>query len=146
MSERTEMLDRIVAQEGEAPPFVGKLGMPWLTGWEPGRAWLEWKVDPELFHLEGALFGGFIAALADHALGFPAMSVLDDGENMTTSDLRVSFFRPVTEGTLHIESRVVHRGRRMIHVEASFTRDDGKLAAVATATQVIVEPTNGRRG
>jgi hypothetical protein len=34
----------------------------------------------------------------------------------------------------------------MIHVEASFTRDDGKLAAVATATQVIVEPTNGHRG
>lgn len=146
MSVHTELLDHIVAQEGEAPPFVYKLDMPWLSGWEPGRAWLEWKVNPELFHLEGALFGGYIAALADHALGFPAMSVLEDGEGMTTSDLRVSFFRPVTQGTLHIEARVVHRGRRMIHVEASFTRDDGKLAAVATATQVIVDQTNGHRG
>jgi uncharacterized protein (TIGR00369 family) len=66
------------------------------------------------------------------------MSLLADDEVLTTSNLQVSFFRPVLGGRLRIESRVVHRGKRMMHVEAMFTRDDGKLAAVATATQVII--------
>jgi len=141
MTRWTELLDEIVARRGgEPPPFVRKLDMPYPSGWEPGRVWCEWEADPELFHERDALFGGFIAALADHVLGFPVMSVLEDGEAFTTSDLRVSFFRPVSRGTLSIEARVVYRGRKMIHVEASFTREDGKLAAMATATQVIIEP------
>lgn len=133
------LLDQIVAGEGEAPPFVERLGLPRPTRWERGRAWLEWETDESMFHERGALFGGFVAALADHALIFPTISVLAEGETFTTSDLRVSYFRPIGPGLLRIESRVVHRGRTMIHVEATFTRQDGKLAAVATATQVVAQ-------
>ena len=83
------------------------------------------------------MFGGYIAALADSLLGLAILSVLEDDEAFTTSDLRISFFRPAVSGTLTIEGRVVHRGRSMAHVEVDFTRDDGKLVAKATATQVI---------
>jgi uncharacterized protein (TIGR00369 family) len=139
MSRWADLLDDIVAGGGESPPpFAETLGMPRPHRWEAGRVWLEWDVDPKLFHGQGALFGGFIGALADAALSFGAMSVLNDDERMTTSNLQVSFYRPVSLGKLQIEARVVYRGRRMIHVEATFTRGDGKLAAVATATQVIV--------
>ena len=31
-------------------PAVGTLNLPRLSGWLPGRAWLDWKVDPKVFH------------------------------------------------------------------------------------------------
>ena len=138
MSRWTALLDRIVAGEGEPPPAVKTLGLPGIAGWEPGRVWQRWKIDPQYFHAGGAMFGGYIAALADGMLGLTIATVLEDHEGFTTSDLRVSFFRPAVSGTLTIEGRVVHRGRSMAHVEVDFTRDDGKLVAKATATQAIV--------
>jgi uncharacterized protein (TIGR00369 family) len=96
-----------------------------------------------MFHGGGAVFGGFLAALADQALGLVTMSVLEEGEAFTTADLRVSFFRPVARGSLHIEAQVVNRGRGMVQAEVVFTRDDGKVAGKAMATQVITHPPSG---
>ena len=141
MSRWTELLDRLVAHElapgEEEPPHVQSLRLPYPSSWQPGRVTADWEVDPDFFHERGAVFGGFLAALADQALGMVTMSVLDDGEVFSTSDLRTSFFRPVTTGKLQIEAIVIHRGRSMVQAEVTFTRSDGKLAGKATATQVI---------
>lgn len=142
MSRWSELLDRLVARklaEGEEePPCVHHLGLPYPSSWSPGRVTASWKVDDRFLQERGALFGGFLAALADQALGMVTMSVLEDGEVFSTSDLRTSFFRPVTGGELAIEATVVHRGRSMVHAEVAFTRSDGKLVAKSTATQVII--------
>ena len=138
MSRWTDLLDRVVAGTGDRPPAVEALNLPGIAGWEPGRVWQNWKIDPRYHHEGGALFGGYIAALADGLLGLTIATVLQESEAFTTSDLRVSFFRPAIEGVLRIEGRVIHRGRSLGHVEVDFTRDDGKLVAKATATQVIV--------
>jgi uncharacterized protein (TIGR00369 family) len=135
----TELLDRMVGGTSESQPaFITTLKFPPAKGWEQGRVWFEWEVDPAVFHPRQAVFGGYLAALADYVLGPPVWTVLHEGEAITTSNLQISFFRPVRAGRLQIESRVVNRGRRMIHVEATFTRDDGKVAAIATATQVVI--------
>lgn len=141
MSAYAKMLDAIVAQDQPAaqkPPVIERLDLPGLERWEEGRIWSKWKVNPEMFHAQGAVFGGYLSAMADSQLGLATLSVLGDGEGFTTSDLRISFFRTVHSGHLDIEAAVVHRGRSMIHVEATFTRDDGKLAAKASATQVVI--------
>jgi uncharacterized protein (TIGR00369 family) len=141
-NEWTELLDRVVARKlapGEAePPFVETLKVPYPDAWEPGRVTATWPVDQRFFNERGVLFGGFLAALSDHILGMATMSVLEAGEAFTTSDLRTSFFRPVTGGTLKLDARVVHRSRNMVHVEVQFVREDDKLVAKATATQVIL--------
>ena len=136
----TELIDRLVVgvPEGDPPPHVAALGFPPPTRWEPGHVICEWKVDPRMFHDRGALSGAYLAALSDHALALVMMTVLEHDEGFTTSDLRTSFFRPVTGGTLHIEASVVHRGRSMVHAEVVFRRDDGKVAAKGTATQVVL--------
>src|SRR5215470_13164458 len=96
-----ERLNQIVAGTVESkPPCVQTLNLPRPQGWLPGRVWTHWPVDPKVFHAGGAVFGGFLAALADQVLGLVTMSVLEDGEAFTTSDLRVSFFRPVARGSL----------------------------------------------
>ncbi len=146
MTKWTERLDRIADGTVESKaPAVDTLKLPKLRGWLPGRVWLQWKVDPNVFHGGGTVFGGYLAALGDQALGLAMLSVLEDGEVFSTSDLRFSFFRPVTEGTLHIEAQVIHRGRGMAHVEVVLTRDDGKVAGKATATQVIAQAPDSDR-
>jgi len=133
----TTILDQIVARSGSPPPFVRTMGLPPIDRWEQGRIWARWTVDPKVFHNAGAVFGGFLSALADHMLGLVSMTVLKDDEMISTSDLRVSYFRPVKDGVLEIAAEVIHRGRRRLEVEVQF-RQDGKLAAKATATQVLV--------
>ncbi len=146
MTKWTERLDTIADGTAESKaPAVDTLNLPRLSGWLPSRVWLQWKVDPNVFHGGGAVFGGYLAALADQALGLAMATILKDGEVFTTSDLRFSFFRPVTEGTLHIEAQVVHRGRGMAHVEVVLTRDDGKVAGKATGTQVIAQAPDADR-
>ena len=132
------LLDDIVARRNTPPPMVAALRLPGLEGWERGRVWGSWDVDPEMFHAGGAVFGGYLAALADSYVGLATASVLSSEELFTTADLRVAYFRPVTKGTLQIAAEVLNRGRRMAHVECVFVNDDDKVAAKATATQVIL--------
>ena len=132
------ILDTIVAGTNTPPPVVGALRLPGIQGWDRGRVWGEWKVDPDMLTLAGTLFGGYIAALADSYVGLAMMTTLADDEWFTTSDLRTSFFRPVVSGKIEIASEVLNRGRRMAHVECIFLNDDDKVVAKATATQVIV--------
>ena len=133
------LLDRIAAGEPESAPFMDALDLPDVVlKWSPGHVSQEWKVNPALFHPRGAVFGGFLAAIADRTLYLTALTVLEDHEALTTADLNVSFFRPVFEGVLHIEGEVIHRGRTLVQVEAALTRDDGKLAAKASASQAVI--------
>ena len=141
MNRWSTLLDSIRDGTSTPPPCIRTLKIPRIDGWERGRVWSHWTVDPEVFHERGAVFGGYISALADSELSLALATVLEDDEALTTADLRVSFFRPARAGVLRIEGRVVHRGRTMAHVEVDFTGEDGKLVAKATATQFI---TRGR--
>ena len=131
------MLDAIVAGTGEPPPMVVALKLPTIQGWEPGSVWGDWTLNKEMYHAAGSVFGGYLAALADSFTGLAMFTVLTDQESFTTSDLRLAFFRPVTTD-LHIVAEVLNRGRRQAHVEATFVDDRDKVAAKATATQVIL--------
>lgn len=126
------------AIQREQIPFVDTLDLPPVKTWEPGRVTMEWEVNEKVFHPRGAVFGGYIAALADRVLGTVTMTVLEDHEAFTTADLNVSFFRPVSSGTLTIEARIIHRGKSLVQAEVDFIRDDGKLSNKATATQAII--------
>ena len=137
MGRWSDLLNQIVEGTAEYPPYVATLGLSTLKRWKPGRVWCDWRVDPAMFQDQNAVFGGFIAALADEVLGFTTMSVLEDREVFTTADLRVFFFRQVKEGVLRMEGTVESRGRNSAHVQAVFIRHDGKVAAKATAEEVI---------
>jgi uncharacterized protein (TIGR00369 family) len=141
MTTAHQILDAIVARDesrASPPPFVRPMRMPPIDGWEQGRVWGTWKVDPDFFHLGGAVFGGYLAALADSIVGLAMYSTMADDEVFTTADLRISFFRPVVGGTLEFAAEVVNRGRRLAHVEAVFVDDRDNLVAKATATQVVI--------
>lgn len=139
MSWATDRLEALKAGTADVPAVVERLGLGLLDEW--GKGWVKksWRPTPGLTNGDGTMFGGYIAALADQALAFAAMSVVPDGSAFRTVNLSVQFYRIVREEPITIEARVVSRSRQMIAVEAEFRTSGDKLAAKATAQQIVTE-------
>ena len=105
-----------------------------------GRASLKIKVDRRFHNPMGTLHGGVMTDLADACMGIATISTLDEEESFTTLELKINFVRPVIEGVLEGEGKVVHRGRTIALAECVIKNSEGKDVARATATQMILRP------
>ena len=127
-------------QAGEAPFHqwaAEKLGAFSLTDWAWGTIAMRWDIDDRFVMPDGVMFGGHIAAVADHVAGLAAMTVLADSrERFRTSRLETNFFRPLGMPLATIEGRVTNVSRSLIHVEADFRNAEDKLAVRIYAVQV----------
>ncbi|HET9947519.1 MAG TPA: PaaI family thioesterase [Longimicrobiales bacterium] len=131
-------------------PFFRLLGLEVLDvapGWSRTR--LEHR--PDLNQPAGILHGGVMASLIDtgiaHALLMTERFRELRAENgaLVSVDLRVKFFRPVSEAAVECESRVVRLGRQVIHAEAVVTGSAGKEVARGDATYMAVPGARLRR-
>src|SRR5215469_1720844 len=89
-----EMLDGTVNGSFQHPA-LRRLALPNFSGWDSGRVWGDWDFDPEICNPDGALFGGYLPALADATAGHAMATTLGDGEGFATADFRISYHRPV---------------------------------------------------
>lgn len=140
MNPMHERLDALVARKADPPPVVETLRLGLLDAWGPGWSRKTWTPCKEVLHSDGSLFGGYLAALADQSLAFAAISVLDEGELIRTTNLSIQFFRVGKPEPLEIEARVLARTKRMISVEVDLRRPDGELVAKAMGQQAIQSP------
>ncbi len=134
----SDILDADVAAKDAPPKHIEVLRFPSLDGWEPGRVWARWRVEADFITPMGTLFGGYLAALADHIMASALFTELEDHELLSTTDLHTNFLRPIREGVIRIEAKVVSRSRRVAYCEALFSDASGKLVARAGATQMIL--------
>ena len=137
MTWATERLDALKAGVATPPPVVETLKLGVLDDW--GEGWIRktWTPSPELGNADGSMFGGYLAALADQALAFAAMTVVDGDKAFRTLNLQVNFIRVNRMTSLAIDAKVVAQTRQMITVRAEFRREDGELVAEATAQQFV---------
>lgn len=114
------------------------LGMQ-LERFEPGflRAGLD--VTPDLLTPIGNLHGGTIAALCDHVLGCVCYPHMARGQWAATTEFKLNYLAPVTEGRLTAEATIVTMTRRSAVVRIDVTNAD-RLVAVAQGTCTIVDP------
>ncbi len=138
----SDILDADVAAKDAPPTHIDALRFPELAGWEPGRVWATWPVEADFITPMGTLFGGYLAALADHTMASALFTVLEDNEVLSTTDLQMNFLRPARDGVISIEAKVVSRGRRTAYCEALFSDSSGELLVRAGATQVILSRRN----
>lgn len=124
-------------------PFFNLLGLEVLD-LEPGwsRARLEHR--PDLTQPAGILHGGVIASLIDTGIAH-ALLLTDrfqelraEGGALVSIDLRVKYFRPVSEGDVVCESMATRLGRQIIHAESVVTDPAGKEVARGDATYMAV--------
>jgi uncharacterized protein (TIGR00369 family) len=125
----------------EPPPVVHTLGLGTLAAWGDGWARKHWDPKPELLNSDGSLFGGYLAALADQALAFAAMTVLPADCVLRTVNLHVQFLRVGRAERLLIEARVIARSRQMVSCHVDMRSEDGVLIAEASAQQFVMAMT-----
>ena len=132
------------------PKGLAKLGiMPehWLKHIEPGHVRYLWPNDGSHDIQPNRAFGGWVAALSDHIVSICMFSALKEGEAFTTQDLQIKLFRPVSQGDISIEARVINRSKSTGYVEAEWRNAEGKLLAKILAWKAIrtVEAIHGQR-
>ena len=136
------LLDEINQGETNIPPAIKTThldqGVQGTLYWEPGLVRRRWTIGDWALNPDGTVFGGLLAAAADQVTSFAAFTILGDDEASRTASLQVDYFRPVLDGHIDIEARVVNRSRRLIHTETELVRADGKIVAHARAVLAIV--------
>ncbi len=130
------LLNLIVAGEAPPPAYVRRLALPRPTTWLPGWVESATTVGDEVTWTAGAVFGGYLACVADQFAGLAMFTVLPDAARFLTATAETAFHRPVRPGQLTIEATVVDLSGRNAVVEVLMYQD-GHTAAASRATQTI---------
>ena len=104
---------------------------------EAGWVRIGYDLGEPHFNRFGALHGGSIACVMDDVLAVAAGMVAKWGEIAPTLEMKVSFLNQGGAGKHIAEARVLKRGKQINFLEATMTREDGKVIATATATIMI---------
>jgi 1,4-dihydroxy-2-naphthoyl-CoA hydrolase len=121
------------------PPFAEFLGLE-ITQVAPERVTAELKAREELNNRFGILHGGAIMALADNLGGTAATANLKPGQSTTTIESKTNFFAAVPIGDVaYAECTPLHRGRTTMVFQTKITRGDGRLCAIVTQTQLVLD-------
>lgn len=124
----------------QQPPFAQFIGMD-ITEVTPERVRAQLLVREELGNRNGVLHGGALMALADNLGGTAATANLKDGQSTTTIESKTNFFAAIPVGSVaHAECTPLHRGRTTMVWQTKVTRADGRLAAIVTQTQLVLDP------
>ena len=123
----------------EQPPFADFLGMT-VTRISAERVTAELKARPELNNRFGILHGGAIMALADNLGGTATIANLKEGQQTTTIESKTNFFAAIPIGDVaYAECTALHRGRSTMVWQTRITRGDGRLCAIVTQTQMVLD-------
>jgi 1,4-dihydroxy-2-naphthoyl-CoA hydrolase len=98
-------------------------------------------VSDELKQPAGLVHGGVYASIAESLASIgTAFQVMPEGKVAMGLGNHTSFMRPITEGTIHGEATVLHRGRTTWVWDVRITDDEGRLCAVTRMTVAVRDP------
>ena len=133
------MISLDAMQQLLAPLFPGAMGVR-LTELAPERVVAQMLVRPDLCTAGGILHGGAYMAFADTLGAVGTLVNLPDGKRTTTTDSSTKFIGAAKVGsTVTAESVALHRGRTTMVWQTSIRTAEGKLCAVVTQTQLVLD-------
>lgn len=119
-------------------PFARMLGVR-MTLVTKDRLEAELLVTPDHCTIPATLHGGAIMAFADNMGGCGAFLNMPEGMMTTTVESKTNFLRPVPVGQKALAlTTPIHIGRSLQVWKTEISREDGKLAAIVTQTQMIL--------
>ncbi len=120
--------------------FAATLGIRFVEA-AADRVVAEMDVTDAHCTIPGVLHGGAIMGFAD-TLGGTATGInLPPGAGTTTIESKTNFFVPGREGeTVRGECLALHRGKRTMVWQTRVTNEEGRLLALVTQTQIVLEP------
>ncbi|QMW24725.1 PaaI family thioesterase [Sandaracinobacteroides saxicola] len=133
-----ELLQRMSTR---VPPTARLLGMEMLSvSIAEGQTRMRFPVKPEFCNPMGNMQGGIIAAMLDDAAATAVIAHSGERIVVPTIEFKVSFLAPArVGGWVHVEGRVVKRGRTIAFAEADMMDETGRLLA-RMSTSVMPQP------
>ena len=99
------------------------------------------EVREELCTRPEVLHGGAIMAFADNLGALACVLNLPEGAWTTTLESKTNFLSSIPVGqTAYAETTALHKGRSTMVWRTDIKREDGKLCAVVTQTQMVLMP------
>ena len=133
------MIDVSAMQQRIEPLFPGLMGVR-IVSLEPERVVAQMPVRADLCTAGGILHGGAYMAFADTLGAVGTVLNLPPGKHTTTTDSSTKFMAGARLGTVVTgESVALHRGRTTMVWQTSVRNADGKLCAVVTQTQLVMD-------
>ena len=121
------------------PPFAQFMGIKVISV-SPERVTAELYAREEFNNRHGIMHGGAIMSFADNLGGTATTANLKPGQGTTTIESKTNFFAGIPIGdTAKAECTPLHRGRSTMVWQTRITRGDGKLAAIVTQTQMVLD-------
>lgn len=133
-------MDALERVKREMLPFAELIGVEFVEA-APERIVAELTVREDLCTRPAVLHGGAIMAFADTLGGVGTMLNLPEGAGTTTIESKTNFIAAAPVGTrVKAEAMPLHRGRRTMVWQTRITNSDGRLVALVTQTQLVLEP------
>ena len=134
----SDMLETL--QRAHAGLFGEALGIRFVEA-APDRVVAELTVREDQCTVPGIMHGGAIMAFADTLGGTATGQNLPKGAGTTTIESKTNFFSPARTGeTVRGECVALHRGKRTMVWQTRVTGADGRVVALVTQTQIVLEP------
>ena len=133
------MLDPAALGDRMKGLFPGTLGIRFLET-EKERVRASLAVEERLCTMPGVLHGGAVMAFADTLGAVGTFLNLPAGSSTTTLESKTNFLAAGRAGTtIEGESTPLHRGRRTMVWQTRVLAPEGRLIALVTQTQAVLE-------
>ena len=120
----------------ESGNYWRHIGMTAVVG-DDGKTRVLMKVTEQLKQFYGNVHGGAIASLLDSAIAVELNQQLEPGESASTVEIKINYLRPISEGNLWGEGKVIQKGRKIVVAQGEIKNDAGQILAIGTATFMI---------
>ena len=121
-------------------PFAALLGVRYLSAAKE-KVTAELLVREDLCTRPAVLHGGAIMAFADTLGAAATILNLPEGAGTTTIESKTNFLAPAPAGGKVVgETTPVHRGKRTMVWQTRVMTEEGRLVALVTQTQMVLEP------
>ncbi len=125
--------------------LMGTLGAS-ILNIAPGAVDIVLTPSPSVSQQHGFVHAGAVAAIADSAAGYAALSVMPPGAGVLTTEFKINLVAPATGDRVVARGRVIKAGRTLTLAQTEVFADrqrQEKLIALLTATLMTIEGRDG---
>lgn len=112
----------------------------------PGAVDIALLASPSVSQQHGFVHAGAVAAIADTAAGYAALSLMPPGAGVLTTEFKINLVAPAAGERVVARGRIIKAGRTLTLAQTevfSETAEEERLVALLTATLMTIEGRDG---
>lgn len=116
--------------------FAGMVGMT-VSLVEPGHSICHLEITPRHLNAGGVLHGGAQYTLADTSMALAVLAGLEDGLDCATLEVKMTYIKAVSKGSVTCETRVISQGNRIAFLESEVRSGDDLVAKASGSFYIL---------